>query len=1145
MNNKNLKFGYTLLMLFALTVASFTFASPEALAIGYDVVAGDFTVEVEVDYWSEEIESVTVSEYKGMGGEITLPQTVMYDDGEHQVTAVKSSLFEDNEFITKVNIPEGYLEIGGSAFENCDILTEVNIAGSVTTIGYDAFAGNELLSTVNFAAGDADLELFSTVFGDNPALTSLTLPARISEINNHPTSGSQQVSTLAIEGGTSDNGVYISQDNIIYEVNSGDDAFAEVFAYAHGLNATDITLLEQIEGIPVTTVSRMAFLGNAVLEKITVPASINTFEYAAFNELTAIEEIVLEADTITADSLGDAFEDLKAGSVIKVANQDIIDIFEGSMTSWGGAYTPDNTTLEIITTTDPDPDEWPTTLVGANIKDGVLLGYYGLGGDIIIPNTVTQIGNEAFLDNDTVTSVTIPGSVSSIGYNAFQGATELEEVIFADPIDGADLIIRLSAFADCPKLTTVEIPATAIYVTANVFKGSTALTEVQVHPQNPYYFTDEYGVMFGPKVIEGEPQYDEPTKSLNSYPAGRTASHYDIPSTVDGFTIDMIWPGGFEGAKHLTSIGIPASLLTIGTSAFEETGLVEMTIPATVTDVGDFIFEGCEDLVEVTFENNMGEMPWRIFEDCTALTRINFPSNLSNIGFETFLGTTSLTSLIMPATVDNMGNSAFENTPNLELVVLSPNLKYFEAIDGWNIDTFEDASDDLLVIVQEGTSSERWAEDNFGEWGHRYLAVPDVYDFAAIGLQNFSLMNSKERVMLDGGFQVNATLDLQNVSSGQEYQSFAAAAGEHKFKVYQIGLLPQGVAMGEQINISIGLPTGYSNDASLYIFKNGQVQPLSTTMISKTLVADSDSLGYIAVIDTKDAVEADPTIATSVELNKNSADLKVDETVQLSATVYPTTASDKSVNWASSDDDIATVSNSGLVTAVAAGTATITATTANGLSAGCVINVEAALPPVTGSIATTIALESDYIDEDNMSAFGLYLTESSNVANIELTFETDGSDIEVVGLNDFTLLSDELRTEVIDGKYMATVVLSILSENKAMFNEQANTKIAEIKVTGKEASLKITSAKVSGWNESEDNVFGQAIISKAEATYVPINFDINGDDKLDLLDLTEAQKYYMMTSSDSDWATAQKADLNGDGSVTISDYIILLLAIYA
>lgn len=54
-------------------------------------------------------------------------------------------------------------------------------------------------------------------------------------------------------------------------------------------------------------------------------------------------------------------------------------------------------------------------LIGANIQDGVLLGYYGPGGDIVLPNTVTKIGDEALKGNKKITGITIPGSVTDIG----------------------------------------------------------------------------------------------------------------------------------------------------------------------------------------------------------------------------------------------------------------------------------------------------------------------------------------------------------------------------------------------------------------------------------------------------------------------------------------------------------------------------------------------------------------------------------------------------------------------------------------------------------------------------------------------------------------------------------------------------------
>ena len=160
-------------------------------------------------------------------------------------------------------------------------------------------------------------------------------------------------------------------------------------------------------------------------------------------------------------------------------------------------------------------------LVGANIQDGVLLGYYGLGGDIVLPNTVTKIGDEALKGNKKITGITIPASVRDIGNNAFEGCINLERVTFADPDNAAgNLLIRVSAFKDCTSLTDVEIPARAYQVVGNIFKGCTSLTDVKVNASNPYYYTED-GVLFGPALVQYEPQYDD-NYALLTYPAERS-----------------------------------------------------------------------------------------------------------------------------------------------------------------------------------------------------------------------------------------------------------------------------------------------------------------------------------------------------------------------------------------------------------------------------------------------------------------------------------------------------------------------------------------------------------------------------------------------------------------------------------------------
>ena len=307
-------------------------------------------------------------------------------------------------------------------------------------------------------------------------------------------------------------------------------------------------------------------------------------------------------------------------------------------------------------------------LIGANIQDGVLVGYYGVGGDIVIPNTVTAIGGEAFKGNKKITSVTIPGSVSQIGYSAFEGCPNLERIVFSAPKNGARLTIRVSAFADCPRLTECTLPATAIYVTGNVFKGCTALTEIRVDPDNPYYFTQD-GVLFGPWVEEGVPQYEDANLALTAYPCGNPAASYTIPSTVNGRPVNQVWASGFCKASNLTHIEIPASCTKLGGSAFEETGLTDITIPATVTSIGSGLFEGCTALTDVSFEGRIDSVPYCFFLGCTSLQRVSFLGGVpTTVDTYAFQNCTSLTNLILPEGLLSIKAGAFDGCTNLQRV---------------------------------------------------------------------------------------------------------------------------------------------------------------------------------------------------------------------------------------------------------------------------------------------------------------------------------------------------------------------------------------------------------------------------------------------------------------------------------------------
>lgn len=781
-------------------------------------------------------------------------------------------------------------------------------------------------------------------------------------------------------------------------------------------------------------------------------------------------------------------------------------------------------------------------LIGANIKDGELLGYYGNGGDIKIPDTVTVIAGEAFLNNDNVKSVTIPGSVQVIGYHAFDGCTELERVIFEDPTDGADMIIRLSAFANCPKLTECEIPAVATYVTANVFKGCTSMDKITVHPKNPYYVTDENGVMFGPWVDEGVPQYDDPNLTLTAYPSGREGG-YTIPEQVNGRTVNRIWASAFSCAEKLTDIGIPETVKIIGGNAFEKTGLTDVTVPDTVQKLDSGAFEDCTGLTHVKLPKGMTSISHSLFKGCTSLSSVDFPEAAANIEMYAFADCKSLTNLILPDGIVNITLAAFEGCSNLQRAVIPASVTGFPNDDTVGAyDMFPDSPRTLVVYVEKGSSGERWAVNNVEDWGYKYEVLTDVSNIDSINPGSFYLINLDKKIKVEGEFSINSYLTAEEIYYGGEYDAFKVKSADGALKVYKISVTPD-IKDGEY-TVSIGLPDGYSKNAKLYFYSDGAVSELSSSMVSKTFTAQTVSLGYFAVIDSS-VTDGNQDEVTRVTLNKTSASMKKGDKLQLSATVLPQTAADKSVTWQSSDDAVAAVDSKGVVSAVSAGNAKITATATNGISAYCLITVtdSGSDEPVNDKIETKAALTAEKVAaEKGKSYFTLSLSEASRIANVQLTFETSTADVKIIGDNGFTVIGD-ISGEANGDKYTGTAILGFLDAGGNLFSSDKTAAIAKIVVNADKAAIRITDLKVSGWDSDKNVKYGTVNeINPSEATFTDaLTYDINGDGKVDLLDITEAQLYYRADKNSAGWSSASKCDFNGDGIIDIEDYMAIWL----
>jgi hypothetical protein len=235
---------------------------------------------------------------------------------------------------------------------------------------------------------------------------------------------------------------------------------------------------------------------------------------------------------------------------------------------------------------------------------------------ITIPDSVTSIGNYAFIGCSNLTSITIPDSVTSIGRGAFYNCTSLTSITIPDNVTS----IEIQTFSGCTSLTSITIPDSVTSIGRQAFQNCTSLTKIEVGVGNVNY-TDVNGVLFNKKKTV-----------LHTYPEGKIGDNYTI---LDGVT--SIGDKAFAYCTILTNITIPDSVTSIGRGAFLRcNNLTSITIPDSVTSIGDYAFRDCTSLTSITIGKGVTSIGDDAFDTCTILANITFMGAAPTVGSEAF-----------------------------------------------------------------------------------------------------------------------------------------------------------------------------------------------------------------------------------------------------------------------------------------------------------------------------------------------------------------------------------------------------------------------------------------------------------------------------------------------------------------------------
>ena len=307
------------------------------------------------------------------------------------------------------------------------------------------------------------------------------------------------------------------------------------------------------------------------------------------------------------------------------------------------------------------------------IENGVLKQYVGPGGDVVVPDGVTEIGYEAFKYCKSLTGIIIPEGVKRIGNGAFAD-TGLANVTLSNSIE----IIGRGAFHWCEKLTEIALPENVKELAPESFAGCRGLTSItfpevlQTVKDHAFENCDSLvSIVLPDGVTEiGNSAFFKCTK----------LEHVHLPKSLKTIESDA-----FYNCESLKEIALPESMEKIGEGAFTGSGIIAVSVPDALKNrTADFDIENGRLKKylgfggEVTIPDSVTRIDERAFYGCTTVTGVRFPKGLQSIGEEAFFNTRIQAKLLdLPETLDELKNPGFKADTLLKMT-----LKDAEALSG-------------------------------------------------------------------------------------------------------------------------------------------------------------------------------------------------------------------------------------------------------------------------------------------------------------------------------------------------------------------------------------------------------------------------------------------------------------------------------